>query len=85
MYFENYSMNGWPNIRGLAVVTKTKENNIECFSYRYNVGYDFPAPEKLMEAVKFAEENFKDDWLIGCERSGFENEEDAMVFKLAFV
>ncbi len=86
MYFEKpKDRTGWPIIRSLGIVTRTIESNIHCQSYNYDVRRKFHSAKKQMEAAYFAEENFKGDWLIGCDRSGFENEEEAMIFKLTFL
>ncbi len=85
MYFDYYQVDYWPTTRGMYVVTKTIESKIDCYSYNYIIRRPFSNAEKQMEAVQFAEENFKGDWVIGRDCSGFESAEDAMIFKLRWL
>lgn len=86
MYFDEYKskVNRWPTINGRYVITRNIESNSDCFTYNYCVTRDFSSPKEIIEAAEFADENFQGNWLIGIDTSGFEMEEDAMVFKLRF-
>ena len=42
-------------------------------------------PDIMFQAAEWCDNNLKDDWLIGCDTNGFQLEEDAVAFKLAWL
>lgn len=74
----------WPIINDKMVIVKSSISSFRTNEYKYKIERNFTSQEGF-EAARFAEDNFKGDWLIGINCSGFEFEEDAMIFKLRWI
>lgn len=89
MYYNGINEDGYPYIlnedgEDLVILSDKKtpscaNNSFWIFQYYYDISGD-----EMIEVAKWAEENLKYEFLIGCCISGIVNEEDAILFKLTW-
>ncbi len=84
MYYQELKQS-WPLIEKYFVVTNSNESNSEVIWYPYIVPYEFKSPSQLFNVAEWADDNCKEDWLIGRFTSAFMSEEDALLFKLTWL
>jgi hypothetical protein len=86
MYYEkmdDYDNDKYPICNYVHVILSSQENSIDVSDYRYEVAHEFTGKE-MLEVAEWAEQICTDIWLIGCSSSGFNNKEDAAMFKLTW-
>lgn len=94
MYYDGINEDGYPTISveednlladyQLAVLS---ENGLPTYVFNSFWVYKYRLDlcgEEILEVGKWAEENLKNEFLIGCSISGIVDEEDAILFKLTW-
>jgi hypothetical protein len=86
MYWDFIDDDGFPRIRESGdfysiVILKDKFLTTELSLYKYNINND-TTEQNLFEMAKWCEGNLEQDWMVGCNISGFMNKQDAFKFKL---
>lgn len=86
MYYERIDSDyGYPVCGDTtAVIIKDKSLSWEANNFLFQVNKDLDGKE-MIEAAKWCDKNLKDDYLVGKDISGFENEHDAIAFKLRWM
>lgn len=87
MYYE-YLCRDYPTCNtehdNFTVIVKEELSafNVSFYSFQFTIALD---ATEMFKIAKWCDENLKDNYLVGCIRSGFENKEDAMAFRLRWI
>jgi len=81
MYYDTISENYPICSRIYSIILKDK--SLSCHVVEYS--FWFPkrlSSKEMFQVAEWCDENLKDDYLVGVNASGFEDESDAMAFRL---
>jgi hypothetical protein len=84
MYFNRKTADGFPiDDTGFFVIIKSDRNlSPQVDNYQFAIDYEFLTPDEMIDMAEYIEQHSTSEWIIGVNRSLFNNPNDAMIFSL---